>query len=119
MKKQDYIDRVSEYADRVCNIIEKMNDNQAKALFDSINDDDYDYHWSNMRFVKSYIRDDMKGRRSDTILTGTFSTAISYYFINIKSEYETIEDMKYHLRAIKKLFNTAQDILLCDILNQR
>lgn len=119
MKKRDYIDRVSEYADRVCNIIEKMNDNQAKALFDSITPQFPDYHYTYMFNVKDYVREEISKNRSDTILIEALSDVINRYYFDMDSEYETIEDMKYHLRAIKKLYNTAQDILLCDILNQK
>jgi len=117
MNKQDYIDRVSEYADKVCNMIEKMNDIQAKTLFDSINIKDDDYHYTYMFNVKDYVNEYNRKHRNDTILTEVLSDAINRYYFDMDSEYETVEDMKYHLRAIKKLYKQTQDILLCDILN--
>ncbi len=119
MKKRDYIDRVSEYADKVCNMIEKMNDVQVKTLFDSITPQIPDYRYTYMFNVKDYVNEYNREHRNDTILSEVLLDAINQYYFDMNSEYETVEDMKYHLRAIKKLYNTAQDILLCDILNQR
>lgn len=115
MKKQDYIDKVSEISDKVCDNIDKMNDVQAQKLFDSIDCKDSDYHYSYMFNIKDYAREEASKHRSNTILRESLSDAINRYYFDMDPEYETVEDMKIHLKAIYKLYHQTQDILLLDI----